>query len=281
MPFYIGDYLADTMHLSDAEHGAYVLLIFHYWRTGPLRDDDKNLAAIARCPMKRWLASTAAAIRPFFHSDGGLLIHKRVEEELRKAGGISSKRKAAAMQRWSKQPCKTDANAFHMDTHAGARPSASQSQSQLPEERKSTPINPPAEKAPRGSRLTEEWTPRRAEIEKARELKVDVEAAAEECRNYWLAQSGQRAVRANWDLTFRNRLTELAEKGRFPIKAISLFDRPLNGKTYDPRYFEPNTIEAVQTLPRPKSGTWEAQAWDAAQNGFPTNPPPGSHPRTP
>lgn len=58
MPFYLGDYLAETAHLSLAEHGAYLHLTLNYWqRRGPLPDDDRKLAGIARMTAAEWAQS--------------------------------------------------------------------------------------------------------------------------------------------------------------------------------------------------------------------------------
>jgi hypothetical protein len=54
MPVFIGDYLADTMHLSTEQHGAYLLLLFHLWRRGSLRDEDAVLAQISGLGESAW-----------------------------------------------------------------------------------------------------------------------------------------------------------------------------------------------------------------------------------
>jgi uncharacterized protein DUF1376 len=63
MPLYIGRYLGDTMHLKGPEHGAYLLLIMHYWSSGPLEDDDETLAAIARTELAEWRRRIGRVVR--------------------------------------------------------------------------------------------------------------------------------------------------------------------------------------------------------------------------
>lgn len=92
MPLYIPDFLADTMHLSAAETGAYLCLIMDYWMHDGLPDDDRKLAQIARVPIRAWLAMRAT-IAAFFH-DGWQ--HKRIEAELAKMVGTSIRRQEAA-----------------------------------------------------------------------------------------------------------------------------------------------------------------------------------------
>lgn len=86
MPLYVADYLADTGHLRTVEHGAYMLLIMHYWRTGGLPNDDAPLARIARMTEDEW-RQARPAIAPLFQ--GGWK-HKRIEHELTEAARISA-----------------------------------------------------------------------------------------------------------------------------------------------------------------------------------------------
>jgi uncharacterized protein YdaU (DUF1376 family) len=91
MPIYIGDYLADTGHLTTTQHGAYLLLMMHYWRKSELPADDKQLAAIAKLPLRIWL-DMKETLQAFFH-DGWK--HKRIEAEIQRRRQVSSKRAEA------------------------------------------------------------------------------------------------------------------------------------------------------------------------------------------
>lgn len=91
MPLYIADYLQDTTHLSAAEHGAYLLLIMHYWANGSLPTDDRRLARIVRMNAEEW-ASAKETIADYFEDDWR---HLRIELELVEADEKYERRAAA------------------------------------------------------------------------------------------------------------------------------------------------------------------------------------------
>jgi len=104
MPLYIGDYLADTMHLSHAQHGIYMLLIMAYWRnSGPLPADNSQLAAIAKCSPSEW-RKHLPVIGKFFHISRNYWEHKRIDAELASAAKNTQERSKAgsegARKRW-------------------------------------------------------------------------------------------------------------------------------------------------------------------------------------
>lgn len=82
MPFYIGDYLRDTMGLRREDHGSYLLLMMAYWANGgPLPDDDQALRNICRCPDAEW-CRTKGVLSKYFIQEDGVWRHKRIDAEL-------------------------------------------------------------------------------------------------------------------------------------------------------------------------------------------------------
>jgi uncharacterized protein YdaU (DUF1376 family) len=96
LPFFIGDYLKETRHLTTEEHGAYLLLILEYWvKQGSLPDDDAKLARIVGMPVAKW-KKMRPVIEAFFR-DGWR--HERMDAELVKAEGRRAKAHKAAFSR--------------------------------------------------------------------------------------------------------------------------------------------------------------------------------------
>lgn len=115
MPLYVGNYLADTAGLNAEEHGAYLLLIMHYWAHGPLPDDDARLARIAACTSARWRA-VRRTIERFFKIAHGKWKHKRIEVEIERAERMIEAKRRAGKARHAK---KIPAGAEHMHQHKG------------------------------------------------------------------------------------------------------------------------------------------------------------------
>jgi len=96
MPLFVADYLADTRHLTPAQHGAYLLLIMNYWQTGkPLPNDDARLAKIVGMNKRDW-AHNRVEVLEFFIEQENMLVHSRIAHELSRVADKSLKSKRAA-----------------------------------------------------------------------------------------------------------------------------------------------------------------------------------------
>lgn len=101
MKLYIGDYRSDTGHLSAAQHGAYLLLIMHYWKQGRLPGEDEQLARIAAMTPDEW-KQNRETIQEFFDDDWR---HGRIDREI-DAFDTSVKRRSKAGKLGGRPPKK-------------------------------------------------------------------------------------------------------------------------------------------------------------------------------
>ena len=174
MPFYIGDYFADTMHLNAEQHGAYLLLLFTYWkRRRPLPNDPVFLANAARLSSDAWSIHQAVLKEFFDTSSGNAWVHHRVESELLKATDkkqkAAEKAKKAAEGRWKNASSNASSITQEMLKECPS-PSPSQLSStttvlqpeDLPDIREDEPSKtPPVQRAGEGVQfpMHEEWEP--------------------------------------------------------------------------------------------------------------------------
>lgn len=98
MPLYVGDYIADTRHLTTMEHGAYLLLLMCMWRAnGSLPNTEGHLSRCANLPLDKW-RRIAPTILAFFTIKGEKITHKRVTKEIARCENtISARRVAGAL----------------------------------------------------------------------------------------------------------------------------------------------------------------------------------------
>jgi uncharacterized protein YdaU (DUF1376 family) len=148
MRFNVGDYLADTMHLSTFQHGIYMRLIMHYFKRRELPEDEKSLARIAGISVPLWRRESGPAASLFTH-ENGVWKHRRIDAEIARCDAIREVKQSAGKQgankRWNMAHAKaadsTCDSQTMADSRAGVRARATEPQPQ-PTTREA-PLNPP------------------------------------------------------------------------------------------------------------------------------------------
>jgi len=157
MPWYIGDYLADTTHLSNAEHGSYMLMLAHAWMNkGLLPLDENRLCRLAHMTREDW-AESRDVIMDFWTATENGYTQTRLSKELEKAKNMQQQRidagKASAEARWGNERIngKGNGKVTSAITTVATRP-----------ERENTPSPSPSPSPPRSSKArhrTKQGTP--------------------------------------------------------------------------------------------------------------------------
>lgn len=215
MPLYIADYLAGTAHLNAAEHGAYLLLIMHYWSKGGLPDSEDAIRRITRMTARQW-SQSRDLLKSLFDDDWK---HRRIDAELAKAIEISQVNSANAREAHRKR--KEAAANSHQRTHT---PSPSQSPS-LPAGENARARS---DDVSRGAKVPIEpdWTPNDIERDIARDAGLtdpEISTNAQKFRAHYRANG---EARANWTEQWRKWC--LDEKDRKPQAAEPVQSNEVN-----------------------------------------------------
>lgn len=187
MPLYVADYLADTQSLTTEQHGAYLLMLMHYWRSGEAIPDDMVTLRMVTKLSTHKLKKFVPTLEKIFQHKDGKYFHSRVESELAKAKEISEVRAKAGRKGG-------EANAKQMPPKSYTEEPSNEGSRERSKKRA------PA----KGCRfslslVTERW----AEV--AQELRPDLNAndVMQDFADYWTAKTGKDATKADWLATWR------------------------------------------------------------------------------
>ena len=190
--FNIGDYNSHTMHLSEIEDLAFRrMLDWCYLHEKPLPFDIDEISRQIR--MRTHSESIAIVLHEYFEKNDDGWINLRVIQEILKVGIKSEKASASAKARWGMKdatalPTQSDSNATH-----NTEPNT---QDTLPKTHKNK----------LGSRLAQDWVLLKTWGEWAQKERpdIDVRKVAEQFKDHWIAQPGQKGVKLDWQATWRN-----------------------------------------------------------------------------
>jgi uncharacterized protein YdaU (DUF1376 family) len=217
--FHIGDYMSHTRHLSLLEDLAYRrLLDFYFLHEQPIKHRD----AARQIGMREHEEDVLTVLNEFFLSTDDGFVNPRANKEIEeyKAHQGTSAYGAFIRDNQSlKSVVQKDVYIQHftngtLDTYIKTLRTqdvpimSTSSIHDATNNHKPLTINhkPIKEKQQRGSRLASDWFLTKAMGDWATQERpdLDVRQVAEQFKDYWVAQAGQKGVKLDWDATWRN-----------------------------------------------------------------------------
>jgi uncharacterized protein YdaU (DUF1376 family) len=214
--FNIGDYIKNTLHLSLMEDLAYRrLLDLYYDSEQPIPNDIPRLARRLRLEPQ----VVQIVLDEFFTlTDEGYKNH-RADLEIASYHEYMAKQKANGSK--GGRPKKTQ-----------TKPTVNPNQTQNNLKQETTNINHKTiNKSQRGTRLAQDWVLTKSLGEWAQTERPDlnIRQVAEQFKDYWIAQAGQKGVKLDWSATWRNwvRNSKAAKPNLYDVARLTV---PMNNE---------------------------------------------------
>jgi uncharacterized protein YdaU (DUF1376 family) len=194
--FHVSDYIHDTAHLSLYEDLAFRrLLDLYYTSEKPI--PNKTHEVSRRIRMANQINAVQTVLEEFFMYDieNDCWFHKRCDETI-----LAYQAKAERNREVGKlggRP-KANPNAIPQETQVVSKDN--------PNQEPITINHKPIKENKKGSRLSQDWFLSKSMGEWATQERpdLDVRQVAEQFKDYWIAQAGQKGVKLDWDATWRN-----------------------------------------------------------------------------
>lgn len=226
---YHQDALDGMLMLTLEERGAYnTLLDLIYTRAGPVPDDERWLAGWMGCSVKKWrlvrfTLLVKAKIYECEHNGQPGLMNERAELEIASA----SSRRRVAVESGATGGRKSAENRQKSSKNNGRKQATLEGSLKLRTETlQITPDDPNGsspphiETTPTKAKTRNDFLPASWVVSEdlygfgeARGMaRKEIDDAADEFRDYWGSRRDTKAKHANWDLTFRVRLRDVADR---------------------------------------------------------------------
>lgn len=120
IPFFVEDYIGDTIDLSIEEHGAYFLLMLAAWKQDDcsLPDNNRKLARICRVTTHKW-RQIRETMEEFWTVENGRWTNNRLQKERAYVEKRSAAARENANKRWGSQDAE-NIESDECDGNAGA-----------------------------------------------------------------------------------------------------------------------------------------------------------------
>lgn len=212
MQLYVADYLADTLHLSTVEHGAYLLILMTMWRhDARLPNDMAKLARIARLSPAKF-KPVWAEISRFFDVDGDWITNSRLSKEHEKSRKKSEVRATAGRAGGHAKALK-DKVVAGGNCHADAMPFSSDIRDIEKEEPIGSSKKPSRSPPKRACSIPPDWVPSERNISDAIARNFtdqEISHEAERFRDYHLSRG---TTFKDWDAGWRTWLSNARKFG--------------------------------------------------------------------